>query len=234
MAQEDHRIRIPPQEESGGVCADLNSALSLASGEFIVLFEASDLLPEHALYWVAKEIIEHPETDLIFSDEDKIDASGNRSSPCFKPDWNPALMLSCNAFGHLGVIRRSLVEKVGGFRPELDGSRDYDLVLRCARQTPAARIRHIPRILYHQRAPEPAEEELDARSDALDAGRRAVEDHLVDKRNTRDGQQRRQAILSGRIRPALAFAAREHPAAVDLRGAAARAVPEVAHHTDDL
>ena len=233
MAQEDRRIRIPPLEESGA-CAGLNSALSLASGEFIVLFEAPDLLPEHALYWVAKEIIEHPETDLIFSDEDKIDASGNRSSPCFKPDWNPALMLSCNAFGHLGIVRRSLVEKVGGFRPELDGSRDYDLVLRCAKQTPAARIRHIPRILYHQRAPAPAAGELDARSDALEAGRRAVEDHLATSGIRATVEQRRPAILSGRIRPALAVAAREHPAAIDLRGAAARAVPEVAHHADDL
>jgi O-antigen biosynthesis protein len=175
MAQADRRIRLKLRAEGGSIHPD--GVLSLASGQFVAFFEATDLLHEHAPYWVAKELIDHPDTDLIFSDEDKIDDTGNRSSPAFKPDWNAALMLCCNAFGHLGVIRKSLIDDVGGFRAAFDGSRDYDLVLRCARQIPARRIRHISRILYHRRAPDPAVVP-DAMPDAIEAGR-AVEDYLV-------------------------------------------------------
>ena len=116
LAEQDSRIRIVNVEEASTWADAANAALDLASGDFIGLMTRGDALAEHALYWVAKELTAYPETDLIFSDEDKIDRMANRFDPWFKPDWNPALVLSCNAFGRLGVFRRRMLERVGGFR----------------------------------------------------------------------------------------------------------------------
>ena len=130
-----------------------NATLDLARGDYVGFIDAGDLIAEDALFWVAREISLHPELDLIFSDEDQIDRDGVRFDPFFKPAWNPALMLSQNAFGRLGAFRRSLVEKAGRFRQGSDGAAEHDLVLRCAEATIADRIRHIPRVLYHRGAP---------------------------------------------------------------------------------
>jgi glycosyltransferase involved in cell wall biosynthesis len=180
FAKQDTRIRTLFRTSNGNISINSNSALSLASGEFVALLDSDDALPQHALYWIAKEIIEHPDVDLIYSDEDKIDEKGKRFDPYFKPDWNPALMLSQNAFCHLGVYRRSLVEKVGGFRCGFEGRQDHDLVLRCARETSPQRIRHIPRILYHRRATGSSiAAKHGAKPHAWQAGRRAIEEHLA-------------------------------------------------------
>ncbi len=179
--ERDSRVRVVYRDANGHISANSNSALALATGEFVALMDSDDELPRHALFWVAKEIIEHPDVELIFSDEDKIDASGARYDAYFKSDWNPALMLSQNMFSHLGVYRRSLVEKVGGFRLGLEGSQDHDLVLRCADETTPARIRHIPRILYHWRAipgSTASSEAGGAKPYAWRAGAQAIEDHL--------------------------------------------------------
>jgi GT2 family glycosyltransferase len=180
FTRRDPRIRTFLRTSNGNISVNSNSALSLASGEFVALMDSDDALPQHALYWVAKEIIEHPDVDLIYSDEDKIDEKGKRFDPYFKPDWNPALMLSQNTFGRLGVYRRSLVETVGGFRSGFEGSQDHDLVLRCARETSPQRIRHISRILYHWRATgSSTAAKRGAKPDAWQAGRRAIEEHVA-------------------------------------------------------
>jgi O-antigen biosynthesis protein len=181
-AELDDRIEVFFRDDNGHISANSNSALTLARGEFVALVDSDDILPIHALYWVAEEINAHPEADLIFSDEDKIDEEGRRVEPYFKPDWNPALMLSQNAFSHLGIYRRSLVEEVGGFRMGLEGSQDHDLVLRCAERCLPAHIRHIPRILYHWRAiASSSAASADAKPYAWTAGARAIEEHLVRK-----------------------------------------------------
>ncbi len=131
-AEIDDRIKVFFRQDNGHISANSNSALTLAQGEYIALLDSDDILPNHALYCIAEEINAHPEADLIFSDEDKINEQGRRFEPYFKPDWNEALMLSQNAFSHLGVYRRSLVEQVGGFRVGFEGSQDHDLLLRCA------------------------------------------------------------------------------------------------------
>ena len=147
----DSRIRVHPCEMGEDVGVNFNIALNLATGDYIALLNANDLLSDDALFWVAHEIGMHPDVDLLFSDEDKIGANGLRFDPYFKSAWNPALMLSQNAFGHLGTYRRRLVEEVGRFREAYHDSQDYDLVLRCAAKSTVDRIRHIPRILYHKR-----------------------------------------------------------------------------------
>lgn len=151
-AEVDARIKVVFRPENGHISAASNSALDLATGEFVVLLDHDDELPIDALYWVVTEINDHPECDLIYSDEDKIDANGQRFGPTFKPDWSRDLFYSLNLVTHLSAFRTSIVKKIGGFRLGYEGSQDYDLSLRFIEQITDSRIRHIPRILYHWRA----------------------------------------------------------------------------------
>jgi GT2 family glycosyltransferase len=188
VAQQDGRIRTVDVKDLSTWADRANAALKLASGDFVALVDPGDALAEHALYWLAKELIANPETDLIFSDEDKIDRLANHSDPWFKPDWNPALILSCNAFGRLGIFRRSMLERVGGFRPEFEGAEEHELVLRCARVTQIDRIRHIPRVLYHRSADAGSRR---AAVDDFETGRRAIVEHLALQNITAEVYHRR-------------------------------------------
>jgi glycosyltransferase involved in cell wall biosynthesis len=145
----DPRIKWIRREVNGHISEASNSALALASGEFIALLDHDDILPEHALYEIVVELNAYPDVDIIYSDEDRIGSDGVRHSPYFKTDWNPELFLAHNMISHLGVYRRSLIEKIGGFRQGYEGSQDYDLALRAVSATCADNIRHIPAILYH-------------------------------------------------------------------------------------
>jgi glycosyltransferase involved in cell wall biosynthesis len=147
----DKRIKVTYRKENGHIAAASNSALELARGDYVVLMDHDDTLPPHALYAVALELNNHPETDIVYTDEDKIDQQNIRFNPYFKSDWNRELFYSQNYISHLGVYRTELVRKVGGFRVGFEGSQDYDLALRCLLHTSDDKIRHIPRILYHWR-----------------------------------------------------------------------------------
>ncbi len=150
--QKDSRIKVIYREENGHISAASNSALELVTGEFSALLDHDDELSANALYAVAKEINRHPASDMIYSDEDLIDANGKRFGHRFKPDWSRDLMYSGNLVTHLCVFRTSILKEIGGFRIGYEGSQDYDLTLRVIEQIPASNIRHIPRILYHWRA----------------------------------------------------------------------------------
>src|SRR3546814_4072137 len=129
---------------SSDVCSSDLSALELATGSYVALLDHDDLLAEHALYLVAETIAAHPDVDVIYSDEDKLDEQGRRHAPYFKPDFNPDLFHSQNFVNHLGVYRRRLVEAAGGFREGFEGSQDYDLALRVIERSAVERVRHIP------------------------------------------------------------------------------------------
>jgi GT2 family glycosyltransferase len=131
---------------------------------------------------IAAELELHPDADLLFSDEDKIDEHGNRRDPYFKPDFNHELLLGHNCISHLGVYRHSLVEAIGGFRVGFDGSQDYDLALRTIARTERARIRHLPFVLYHWRVFERSNSfSTDHHDTALGAARRAITEHLEER-----------------------------------------------------
>jgi GT2 family glycosyltransferase len=178
VARQDHRIRCAFREDTTTWATKANAALLLASGDFVAPLDPGDTLAEDALYRVAKEILEHSDTRLFFSDEDKIERNGIRVDPWFKPDWNLAIMLSCNTFGRLGVYDRTLVKSLGGFRFGYDGAEEHDVILRCAREINREQIRHIPRILYHRRYVASATCGS-AKSAKWEAGRRAIAQYLV-------------------------------------------------------
>jgi GT2 family glycosyltransferase len=173
------RIKIHFRDVNGHISAASNSALALAIGEFIVLLDHDDVLPAHALAAVVHELNRHPDADIVYSDEDRLDESGRRYDPYFKPDWNPELFYGQNLISHLGVYRTSMVRQVGGFRAGFEGSQDYELALRVVEQTQPSRIRHIPLILYHWRAiPGSAALNVHQKTYATDAARLAVQAHF--------------------------------------------------------
>jgi glycosyltransferase involved in cell wall biosynthesis len=143
------RIKVVFRSENGNIVAASNSALELATGDYIALLDHDDELAIDALFETAKLINQHPDADFIYSDEDKIDTQGRRKDPFFKPDWSPDYFHACMYTCHLGVYRTSLIREIGGFRPGYDGSQDYDLVLRVVEKT--RNIYHLPKILYHWR-----------------------------------------------------------------------------------
>ena len=175
----DPRVKIVRRGENGHIAEATNSALALARGEFVALMDHDDLLPEHALYMAAEELAAHPETDLIYTDEDQIDARGRRFQPHIKPDWDPDLALGQNMVSHLGIYRRSLLRALGGLRNGFDGSQDHDLVLRAAEATTAPRIRHIPMVLYHWRRTGQGSFSEGAPERCATASRRAIASHLA-------------------------------------------------------
>ncbi|HYZ40589.1 MAG TPA: glycosyltransferase family 2 protein [Stellaceae bacterium] len=178
-AAKDSRIRIVSRKANGGISAATNSAIEIATGEFIAFLDHDDLLPRRALYMVAREIVGDADLDIIYTDEDKISRWGRRIDPHFKSDWNPDLFLAQNMISHLGVYRTALVRKVGGLRSAFDGSQDYDLALRIVEQAQPQHIRHIPHILYHWRAAAgSAARSAGEKPHAAEAARQAVADHL--------------------------------------------------------
>ena len=178
-AREDARIRFVFRENNGHISAASNSALELVIGDFFALLDHDDVLHLAALYYIAKEINKYPDVEVIYSDEDKLNKKGQRCKPYFKPDFDYDLLLSHNMISHLGVYKTATVRSLGGFRVGLEGSQDYDLVLRVLENIKPSQIRHIPRVLYHWRISEQSVAAgAEAKPYAYEAARRAIKEHL--------------------------------------------------------
>lgn len=177
-AAADARIRLALRDTRGHICLATRTALALAEGEFVAFLDHDDELSPLALARVAAEIGRHPEVDLLYSDEDLIGTDGRRYDPYFKPDWNPDLLRAQNYLCHLSVYRADLLRELDAFRPEVQGSQDWDLALRAGER--ARCIRHLPHVLYHWRsAPGSTARSDTAKRYAWEAGRRAVQAHLA-------------------------------------------------------
>jgi len=176
LAARDRRIVLNRTAKNEGISAASNRALARASGEWITLLDHDDVLEPDALFQIVKLLQVHPDADLIYSDEDKLTDDGCEA-PVFKPDWSPDLFRSHNYVGHLTAMRREIVQKAGGFRPEFDSAQDYDLLFRVIEQTD--RIHHIPRVLYHwRRSGNSSAISVRQKPGQLEASRFAIDDHL--------------------------------------------------------
>ncbi|WP_438479504.1 glycosyltransferase [Oleiharenicola lentus] len=151
-AKTDPRIKPVFRAQNGHISRATNSALEIATGEFVALLDHDDLLPQDALLHVAEAIARHPTAGYLYTDEDKIDDTGRHFDPQFKGAWSPEMAITHNYTHHLTVIRRSIVEKAGGLRPEFNGAQDIDLFLRCWELIDDADVVHVPFIGYHWRA----------------------------------------------------------------------------------
>ena len=146
--EKNPKVKVVYREKNGNISEATNSALSVATGDFIALLDCDDILAKDALLTVVETLNENPDLDFIYSDEDKVDESGkHRHTPHFKPDWSPDTFMSHMYTCHLGVFRKSIADEIGGFRKGFEGAQDYDFTLRFTEKTD--RIAHIPRILYH-------------------------------------------------------------------------------------
>lgn len=183
----DRRIRRIPAEGAALTADCLNIALGAAVGDFIAFLDPKDRLAQSALATVVNAV-EPQGVQAAYSDEDRIDGRGRRSDPSFKPGFDYERMLSRNYIGGLFMMRRLLLEKLGGFRPAYDGIHFHDMLLRLSESVHRDAIRHVPCVLYHRRSGPVS----------LGGGRRAelrrrlVEEHL-------ERRQRRPKVLPGLV-----------------------------------
>jgi len=173
----DPRIRLTRLPASRHISVATNTALTLATGTFVALLDHDDALAPEALWAIARHLREHPADDLVYSDEDKLDEIGQRCEPAFKPDWSPELLRAWMYPCHLTVIRRSLLDALGGMRVGFEGAQDYDLWLRASERTQA--IGHVPEVLYHWRKSSTSTASSTfVKPEGLARSRRALEEHL--------------------------------------------------------
>lgn len=176
----DSRIHCVFRAHQGGISAASNTAIERARGEFIVLLDHDDELHPLALLELMERLQCAPEAELIYTDEDKIDLYGKRKDPSFKPPFDADLLTSFDYIGHLICLKKQLVESVGGFRSETDGSQDWDLLLRAAEKTDPCRIHHVPKPLYHWRMHEDSTAmRIDAKPYVFRAWDRVLQDHVA-------------------------------------------------------
>jgi GT2 family glycosyltransferase len=178
----DPRVRVEHRTENGGIVAASNTALAMATGEFVALLDHDDRLHPDALALVDEALRGNPEADYVYTDEDKMTANGHHAGPFLKPDWSPERMRTQMYTCHLSVLRRSLVEAVGGFDAKYEGAQDWDLVLKVTEHARA--VLHVPRVLYHWRGIEGSTAAAadegggeTAKPWAFEAGTRAIEAH---------------------------------------------------------
>lgn len=177
LSSGDSRVRYKNLEKNLGIAENTNQAFAMANGEFVGLLDHDDLLAPNALYEVVRALQDR-ETDVAYTDEDKVTAElDEHFQPHLKPDFNLDLLRSNNYICHFFVVRREIVERVGGFRREFDGAQDYDFIFRCVEA--ARRVRHVPEILYHWRTHKASTADNPAsKMYAFEAGRRAIQAHL--------------------------------------------------------
>ena len=178
----DSRIRAVPQKKNAGISGATNAAFAAAKGELVAFFDHDDLLLDVALEVMVEAALKTG-AKVLYSDEDKVDDSGRFSDPNLKGDWNYRLMLSQNYVCHLLVVDAATLRAAGPLRPEYDGAQDHDLILRLSEVVSPAQIVHVPEIIYHWRkTPGSTAAVNSTKSYAVDAGAKAVRDHLRRKR----------------------------------------------------
>ncbi len=144
------KIKIKYRDKNGHISQSTNSAIEMATGEYVAFMDCDDVLAVNALYEVVKLLNKDKKLDFIYSDEDKLSEDGkHRHQPHFKPDWSPDTMMSLMYTCHLGVYRKKIGDEIGWLRTGFEGAQDYDFTLRFTEKT--KNIGHIPKILYHWR-----------------------------------------------------------------------------------
>lgn len=176
-AQKDARIKYRKLDRNGGISENTNACIEMATGDYIALFDHDDILHPSALYENMKAICEK-DADFIYSDENTFhEEPSDAYWPHYKPDYAPDTLRSYNYICHLTVFKRSLLDAVGGFRSQFDGSQDYDLILRLTEK--ARGIAHIPKVLYYWRGHSGSVASgIQAKAYTVDAARAALAEHL--------------------------------------------------------
>ena len=175
----DPRMSVVQRASNGHIAACSNTALAQAVGDWVVFVDQDDRLAPQALAALAQRIAAHPDLAFIYSDEDKLDARGQRCEPHFKPNFSIELLRGQNFVSHLAAYRRSLLLELRGLHEDCDGAQDHDLALRAAEVLRPEQIAHVPQVLYHWRIRAGSTaSSAQAKCYAKDAAMRAVARHL--------------------------------------------------------
>ena len=178
LAAADDRVLLQRLDAPAGIAGATNAALAIATGAYVAFLDHDDVLAPDALYWVVRRLELDGDVDVLYSDEDKLDEQGDRVEPYFKPDWSPDYLLSLNYVTHLLIVRRRLLDEVGGLREGFDGAQDYDLLLRLTERTD--RIAHLPAPLYSWRKVDGSTSaDIHAKPAAHRASERALDEAIV-------------------------------------------------------
>ena len=174
----DNRIKVDYLKENYMISGNTNEALKLVTGEYVSLLDHDDLLTHDALYHYIKVLNKYRDAEFMYCDEDKTDENEvEYFGPHFKQDWAPDTLRSYNYITHFSVFSKKLLDEVGYFNSEFDGSQDYDIILRLTEK--AKRIVHIPRILYHWRVhSQSTAAGMEAKPYCLIAAKKALKAHL--------------------------------------------------------
>ncbi|NDU85523.1 MAG: glycosyltransferase [Ferrovum sp.] len=129
----------------------LNQVMLQGDSEWIAVVDAGDVLAPDATFRLAQAVRQHPEWQIIYSDEDTISAEGQHTQPHCKPDFNLDLLRSMPYTGSVILIRRTLFSELGGFDPQFAGAEEYDFMLRAWEKTGHGGMGHVPEVLYHRR-----------------------------------------------------------------------------------
>ena len=177
LEKNDKSIRVKYHKKNQHISKTSNDALEMCSGEFVALVDNDDTISSFTLEECIKVLNNDKSIDFIYSDFDKLDRNGFRCNPYFKPDYSPDTLLSFNFLSHFNLIRKSIIDKVGGFDENLIGAQDYDLYLKISEIT--NKIYHIPKILYHWRMAENSTAGKKSQKNyAFDNGKKAIENAL--------------------------------------------------------
>jgi len=176
--ESDKRIKYKFLNSNKGISENTNSAIEMATGDFIGFLDHDDLLPKEALYEIVKGINENPEVDFLYTDEDKIDENGERFEPYFKPDFSPETLECNNYITHFVVLKKELIKTIGNLDSRFNGAQDFDFVLRASEVS--KKIVHISKILYHWRVHKDSTANVaDAKEYAFEAGIKVAQEHLI-------------------------------------------------------
>lgn len=179
-AAREPRITLVERKANGGIAAATNDALAVARGRWVAFMDQDDRLAPPALAEVALAAHADADAEVIFSDEDKLDAKGRRNNPHFKPGFSVERLRGQNFMNHLTALRRERLVALGGLREGYEGAQDHELLLRSTEALAPERVHHIPQVLYHWRAAPGSTAASPAhKAQALQASLRAVNESLA-------------------------------------------------------
>ena len=145
----EERVTVVTLQENLGITLNTNAGIRASIGDFICFFDHDDIIEPDILFEYAKAINEHPTTDALYCDEDKLTPEGEFLHPFLKPDYSPDLLNCHNYICHMLTVRASILAQLEPAGSDVDGAQDYNCVLRVAEK--ARHIHHVRRVLYHWR-----------------------------------------------------------------------------------
>lgn len=147
---QDERIVVVELDENKGISENTVEGIKASTGDYVAFLDHDDVIEPDLLMEYAKAVIDDPETDLLYCDEDSISHDGKRRfNPSFKFDFNLDLLLTHNYICHMLAVSRSALDQVNHYDSSVDGAQDYDLTLKVSRV--ARKMKHVPKMLYHWR-----------------------------------------------------------------------------------